>query len=147
VTVLISCDTNIFLYHLNANCVEHQAAKKFVEEQANNHEFAVCELVLAELYVLLRNPAVSDSPLSSKAAVQIVQHLRANPAWRVIDYPGNLMDEVWRMLQDGKLSRCGIFDLRLALTLRHHGVKVLATRNIKHFQGLGFEEIINPIDG
>jgi predicted nucleic acid-binding protein len=38
-----------------------------------------------------------------------------------------------------------IFDARLALTLRHHGVTEFATRNENHFAGFGFTRLWNPL--
>jgi hypothetical protein len=46
---------------------------------------AICELVLVELYVLLRNPAVLSNPLAPADAVSIVQTFRQHPAWVLID--------------------------------------------------------------
>ena len=36
-------------------------------------------------------------------------------------------------------------DAVLAATLRHHGVRVLYTRDTRHFQDAGFEKVIDPI--
>jgi hypothetical protein len=41
-------------------------------------------------------------------------------------------------------GRPRVFDVRLGLTLRHHGVAELATANIGDFQGLGFRRVFNP---
>ena len=38
-----------------------------------------------------------------------------------------------------------VFDARLALTLRHHGVTAFATANEKDFQEFGFERLWNPL--
>jgi hypothetical protein len=38
-----------------------------------------------------------------------------------------------------------IFDARLALTLRHHGVTEFATRNQAHFTPFGFHRVWNPL--
>jgi predicted nucleic acid-binding protein len=38
-----------------------------------------------------------------------------------------------------------IVDARLALTLRHHGVTVFATSNVKDFEGFGFTRVWNPL--
>lgn len=38
-----------------------------------------------------------------------------------------------------------LFDARLALTLRHHGVTELATCNTKDFQGYGFTRVWDPL--
>ena len=38
-----------------------------------------------------------------------------------------------------------MFDARLALTLRHHGVTEFATRNEAHFTHFGFTRVWNPL--
>lgn len=38
-----------------------------------------------------------------------------------------------------------VFDARLALTLRHHGVTELPTRNEAHLTGFGFTPLWNPL--
>ncbi|MBL8239332.1 MAG: PIN domain-containing protein [Bryobacterales bacterium] len=143
---MTSCDTNILLYAFNASCPEHARAYTYLRDQQQNESFAICELVLLELYVLLRNPAVVASPLSAKEAVRVVQQFRDNPRWRVIDYPGGLMPAIWRLAAQSHFPRQGILDARLAATLRHHGVREFATRNTAHFRNFGFDRLINPID-
>lgn len=141
-----SCDTNILLYALNTSCQEHAAARKYFDSVVGDHSFAVCELVLVELYVLLRNPKVLKAPLSAKEAAECCLQLRKNPAWRVIDYDTRISDAVWAVCSNTKLSGVSIFDTRLALTLEHHGIKEFATRNVKDFKRFSSLDIINPID-
>jgi uncharacterized protein len=143
---MISCDTNILFYAHNKDCPEFRAARGFMEKFAESEDFALCELVLVELYVLLRNPKLLPQPLSSKEAVHIIQVLRANPCWRIIDYPGDLMDAIWAYAARADVGRYQIYDARIAITLRHHGVTVFATRNVNHFKALGFDNILNPVD-
>lgn len=143
--MLISCDTNVLLYYLNEDCKEHLAARKFIESEWNNELFAICELVLVELYVLLRTPSVMIKPLSSLGAIKIVDQFRANPNWRVIDYPGTLMDKIWSLLKQKEFPRREIFDMRIALTLIHHGVTRFATHNPRHFAHYDFEKVFDPI--
>ena len=38
-----------------------------------------------------------------------------------------------------------LIDVRLALTLRYHGVTDFATANVKDFNGLGFARVWNPL--
>ena len=98
-----------------------------------------------ELYILLRNPAVVERPLGAVRAVEICQAYRANRHWRVIDYPGGLMSNIWRHAAESGRGRRTILDARLAYTLRHHGVTEFATRDLAHFQGFGFTEVWDPI--
>jgi predicted nucleic acid-binding protein len=98
-----------------------------------------------ELYGLLRNPAVLADPLPAHAAVKLVQALREHPRWELVDYPGGLMTEVWSHAAAPGFARRRVYDTRLALTLRHHGVTEFATANVKDFQGFGFTRVWNPL--
>ena len=146
---MISFDTNILLYSLNQDCTEYDDARAFFTSLPTAPgSVAVCELVLVELYVLLRNPAVIKSPLDPVEAVSLIQTFRQHPTWRLIDYPGDtaeVMDDVWRFATQPNTGRRVIFDARLALTLRHQGVKDFATRNESHFAGFGFSRVWNPL--
>lgn len=142
---MISVDSNILLYAHDSLCPEHQAAIEFVRSQAGNTKFALCELVLVELYVLLRNPAVLSRPLSAKDAVEVIQIYRANRHWRILESADGVMTQVWRLASDSAFSRRRIFDARLAFTLRRHGVAEFATRNVNDFRNFGFTKIWDPI--
>jgi hypothetical protein len=97
--------------------------------------------------VLLRNPAVVSNPLGAEDAAAVCRRFRGNPCWRVIDYPGGLMEEIWHRAGRPDAARRTIFDTRLALTLRHHGVTDFATGNVKHFEGFDFARVWDPLVG
>ena len=141
---MISIDTNIFLYAQNLDCREHLAAYNFLQECRNRNDIVVCELVLVELYVLLRNPSVLKRPLSSTQAVAICKVYRQNPQWRLVEN-APIMESVWGKANRPGFPRRRIFDIRLALTLKHHGVTDLATGNIQDFQDLGLHHVWNPV--
>jgi toxin-antitoxin system PIN domain toxin len=148
---VITFDTNLLLYALNKDCSEHSdACAFFTTLPTTPSAVVVCELVLIELYVLLRNPAVLKIPLTSAEAVSIVQAFRQHPTWALVDYPGDtttVMDGVWIRAFQPNLGHRAVFDARLALTLRHHGVTEFATRNEAHFSDFGFTRVWNPLHG
>lgn len=79
----------------------------------------------------------------------MIQGLRINPRWDVVDYPGpsaGLMDDLWRVSAAADFARRRVFDARLALTLRHHGVTEFATTNVKDFKDFGFSQVWNPLE-
>ena len=146
---MVSCDTNILYPACSARSPFHQAARDFFSEHARDDRFCVCEQALLELYCLLRNPVVSTPPLEPSVAVATVQRFRQNPFWSVVDVvPGEgIMERVWqRAAADGFAFR-RVFDVRLAMVLRHHGVTDFATRNTKDFRGCGFRRIWDPLGG
>lgn len=142
---MIACDTTILFPALESSHPDHGAARAWLESMVGNESFALCELVLTEVYTLLRNEAICSKPLSAAAAVALIENLRGNPAWLVLDHPGpGLMDKVWEVTRQTESAR-RIYDIRLALTLRHAGVRSFATANIRDFRSFGFEKVWNPL--
>ncbi|WP_067968836.1 TA system VapC family ribonuclease toxin [Mycolicibacter icosiumassiliensis] len=140
---MLSIDTNVLLYAANQDCAENDAAVAFLGECASRSDVAVCELVLMELYQLLRNPAVLQEPLDAPAAAAMCQAFRHNRRWALIEN-ASVMNEVWALAATPGIARRRLFDARLALTLRHHGIDEFATRNIKDFNEFGFSRVWDP---
>ncbi len=134
------------MYAFNLACPEHAKARAFLNEAWTDRDFVVCELSLSELYGLLRNPVLWPRPYSASDAVTLFHTLRSNPHWELVDYPGGLMDRVWRLAGEPEFARRAIFDARLSLTLRHHRVEEFATRNVNHFVGYSFSKVWNPLE-
>ncbi len=141
---MLSIDTNILLYALNRDADEFEAARDFLQDCSQRDDVAICDLVLVEIYNLLRNPAVINNPLPAREAGQICTQLRNNQRWAIIE-TAPIMTQLWQTVNQDEFPRRRIFDLRIALTVQHHGVTHWATRNLRNFQDLGFEQIINPI--
>lgn len=142
---MIAPDTNLLFAWLDRGNAAHASAVRWFGSHAESADFAVCELCLVELYGLLRNNALFVRPLSAIAAVESIQRLRHHPQWELIDYPGELMEQVWPRAAAPQFARRRIYDARLALTLRHHGVTEFATANVKDFEGFGFARVWNPL--
>lgn len=142
---MLSIDTNILLYAQNEDCPEHRPARAFIEECGSRDDVAICDLVLVDLYQLLRNRAVLNFPLNAPDAAAVCLKWRENPRWAVIEN-APIMDKIWVIAQRPDISRRAIFDARIALTLRHHGITEFATRNTRDFEGYGFSHLINPVD-
>lgn len=142
---MTAVDTNLLFAWLNENHAWHGLATAWMTKQMHNSELVLCELCLVELYGLLRNPAVVKRPLDAPAAVEVIRRLRSHPDWELVDCPSGRMEEVWSEAGKPGVARRRIYDLRLALALRHHGIEELATANPKDFDGLGFRRVWNPL--
>ena len=143
---MTAVDTNLLFAWLNRDHAWHKPAAAWFVGEAASPNLVLCELCLVELYGLLRNPAVVKRPLDAPAAVAVIERLRSHPQWELVDYPGGLMNEVWIASAQTGLARRRIYDTRLALTLRHHGVAEFATTNVKDFEGFGFTRVWNPLE-
>ena len=94
---MIAADTNLFVYAANPASDKYAPASRFFASMHTNPEFVVCELVLVELYIQLRNPAVMPRPLGAESAARVCQTLKQHPTWQHIDYNS----EVFRCFQPG----------------------------------------------
>jgi toxin-antitoxin system PIN domain toxin len=145
---MLSADTNLFLYAANPDCPQHAAASGFFREHSSaGSGFVLCELVLIEIYMQLRNPAILRTPLSAPAAADFCGRLRANPEWQLVDYEPAVSQRLWRWARSTPSAFRRIIDARLALTLQHHGVTEFATANVRDFEEFEFERLWNPIVG
>ncbi|RYD21057.1 MAG: PIN domain-containing protein [Verrucomicrobiaceae bacterium] len=144
--MIVSADTNLFLYAANPDSPHHAAARRFFTTQASGqNRFLLCGLVLVEVYMQLRNPAVFRKPKTAKEAAEFCQALRLNPAWEQADYEPEVAGPLWKWAADTTSGFRNIIDARLALTLRHHGVTHFATANERHFEGFGFDRVWSPL--
>ncbi|MBM4155154.1 MAG: VapC toxin family PIN domain ribonuclease [Lentisphaerae bacterium] len=143
---MTSCDTNILFHAACPRSPLHDKARGFLASHASDRDFSLCELSLVEFYGLLRNPTLLERPLSPAEAVELIQGYRRNRFWRILDYPGNLMNDLWQRAAQKGFARHRIYDARLALTLRHHGVEDFATRNMADFEGFGFARLWDPLE-
>ena len=109
---------------------------------------AISEFILAELYGLLRNPAVLKQPLDADEAVEVIETYRRHPRWRLIGFPVEsrpLHDALWQKARRKDFAFRRLYDARSALTLTDQGVTEFATVNVKDFEGLGFRKVWNPL--
>lgn len=141
---MISIDTNIFVYAQNADSPQHRKAFNFITACGQREDVVLCELVLVEVYLVLRSPAVLPRPLSAEQAAEMCLTYRRNPRWRLAEC-APVMDDVWGKAGDPGFARRGIIDARLALTLRRHGVDEFATANVKDFGDFGFRRVWDPL--
>lgn len=145
---MISIDTNVLFAALDADNALHPRASLFIESLAERADVAISELVLLELYILLRNPVVMRPPLTADAAVDVCESFRQHPVWQTIGFPHDsraFHDFFWPRLRSREFARRRAFDWRMALSLIQQGVTEFATVNEKDFQGLGFARVWNPL--
>jgi uncharacterized protein len=146
---VISFDTNILLPAVESEGSAHAKAAAFLVSLHDNDSVAVSELVLVELYGLLRNPAVLRKPLSAAKAATVCEAFRGHPRWQLIGFPTDsrtFHDAFWPRLREPSFARRRAYDWRIALTLLRQGVTEFATVNVKDFEGFGFKRVWNPLE-
>ncbi len=139
----VSVDTNLLVYAADPDSPHHEKAKSFILNQGE--DLILTQLVLVELYMLLRNKVVFKKPYSAQEAAQYCQTLARNPYWRCVDYMPEVQTKLWKWAENTNRGARNIIDARIAFTLQHHGVTHFATANVKDFQGLGFDKVWNPL--
>ena len=145
---MLSIDTNILLYGFNEDSPRHQVAYRWLSSIQREEGVAISEFILAELYGLLRNPAVLKHPLSADEAVDVILTYRSHPRWRLIGFPTEsrpLHDALWKRARASTFAFRRLYDARSALTMTTQRVTELATVNVKDFEGLGFRRVFNPL--
>ena len=142
---MISCDTNLFLHAANQNSPLFVPAREFLESQKDNRDFALCELIMFELYMQLRNPSIFAKPLSAVGSFEHCQVYRRNSNWQIIDYDPGITKKLWEWAKNSRKGFRLLIDARIALTLLHHGVQEFATANVKDFKEFGFQRVWDPL--
>ena len=145
---MLSVDANLLLYAFNNASPWHDESRAWLTSIQGDEDVAISELILAEFYGLLRNPAVLKHPLPADEAVEVIQTYRSHPRWRLIGFPIEsrpLHDALWQRARTKDFAFRKIYDTRSALTMTAQGVTELATVNVKDFEGLGFRKVWNPI--
>jgi toxin-antitoxin system PIN domain toxin len=141
---MLSFDTNLVVYALNHEAQECEAAQDFFDQIRDRVDVVVCDLMLIEVYLKLCNKRILQNPLSPREASSVCVSFRSNPKWHIVE-SAPVMKEVWEFAAKNNFAFRRIVDVRLALTLRHHGVTEFATSNAADFLDLGFEKLWNPI--
>ncbi len=144
----LSFDTNILFPAVQVADPRHEAAAAFLASTEGRTDVVVSELVLLELYVLLRNPAVVSRPAAPHEAVAVCEAFRSHPRWQVTGLPRGsrqFHDAMWPRLSTPGFARRRAYDWRMALSLLQHGVTEFATANVADFDGFGFARVWNPI--
>lgn len=147
-TAMMSIDTNILFHAVNRSSPKHEAAHAWISSISRLEDVALSEFVLAELYGLLRNPAVTPRPSNAREAVKVIEGYRSHPDWRILSFPErqrDLHDEVWRMARTDGFAFRRLFDIRTGISLRVQGVKEFATCNVKDFREVGFRKVWDPL--
>jgi uncharacterized protein len=122
--MIISVDTNLLFFALAKDRPEHRSTTAFINSLQDREEVLLSELILVELYRLLRNPAVVSKPLSASEATEVVQIWRQHPRWKITGFPPHsrdLHDTLWKLAAGSAFGYRRIYDARLALTLLQYG--------------------------
>jgi len=130
---LILLDTNILVYALNENAVQHGACFKLLEAAVNGQFPAVLvPQVLLECYSVVTSPRRVPNPLRPR---QILAEMRI---WRTTIPTLEVRTEALAELDHlaGATQRPGaeVYDLFLVAQMRTHRVREICTVNLRDFR-------------
>ena len=141
-------DTDILVYAHNTACSLHEEAKSFVVRQvlaSPDGEFVITHQTLFELFSVLTSQAVFPTPLQPETAWDVCRIYLEHPTVQKIAYEPPVIDLIAALLKEKPQRGKRFFDLKLAATLRYHGVTGLYTNNVRHFRDFGFLRVENPL--
>lgn len=145
---MLSIDTNVLFHATQPDSPSHALAYAWVAAQAERHDIVLSELMLAELYRLLRNPVVQTKPLTAPEAASVIDDYRRHPYWRTIGFPypdRPCHNAIWHKAAEPDFAYRRFYDARMAISLRQQGVDEFATANVDDFRDFGFVRLWNPL--
>ena len=138
-------DVNLLLYAIDEGSARHEPARAWVEERLSGTEtLAFSWVVLLAFIRLTTSPRVFQSPLSTSAALDLVDSWLAQPCVAVV-HPTSRHASVLRDLLE-PLGTAGNLttDAHLAALAIEHGAQLCSTdRDFSRFAGLRWA---NPLD-
>lgn len=125
---MIAIDTNILVDILVRSQPDHARASAWL--QRCKERLAMTHVNVAEILRLLTHPRVFASHMALRPAIDLLNHF-------IDDFDVAVLEESpvwWRDLQDSikhvpRLRGNEVFDARIALCLRHNGVRELCTKD------------------
>ncbi len=87
---MLTADTNLFIHAADPDSIFHDSAKRFFQWVSSEaDDFVVCELVLVEVYILLRNPSVFKKPYTAtEAAGKHFEDFGFQKVWNPLEESG-----------------------------------------------------------
>ena len=135
---MILVDTNVLVYSMNVASSKFRKAKEFLV--LNEGKICVAQQNLIEAYRVLTSKQAGLSPLEVGLKLSRIVKI-----FRKIIFP---TENTWKKTLEFARKRAiissKIFDVYLYFTALDNGVKVIATENVKDFEGLKGLEVVNP---
>jgi toxin-antitoxin system PIN domain toxin len=139
-------DTNILLYAANSDSEEHLSAIHFLKNTASGAaQSFFTEGILYEFLRVSTHPRVFPSPLTWRQATQFLRVFTGNPKFQIISAGADHWPLLEKLLKEithpaGNL----FFNIRTAVLMMEHGIKVIYTTDTDFLQFPDIE-VINPL--
>lgn len=123
---MIALDTNILIHFLNPSQNEHEKVKTWFAK--NTEPLATTHTNLAEVLRLITHPQVFQRPASLNQAITSLKSFLEYFSVAILKESDTWWEDLQELVHDiPTLKGNEIFDARIALCLRYHGVKEIFT--------------------
>lgn len=140
-----SVDTNILLYASDEASPEHGAARRFLEERAEDPDlFCLAWITVLGYQRIVTHPGIFSKPLSPQLAWQNVRNLLSLPRVRMVGEGQNFAEDFESLGKDIVIRGNLVPDAHLATILRENGVGLIYTMDTD-FRKFPFLKVINPL--
>ncbi len=142
---MIAVDTNLLVYAHRAGCPEHDAARRAIEEAANDASgWGIPCACILEFWSIVTHPSSLGGGSSPEIARQFIEALIVTGGAAIFPPPGSLAPRCMQVAR--QLGVCGsrIFDLQIGLTALDAGATELWTHD-SGFIGLPGLKVLDPL--
>ena len=140
-----SIDVNLLLYASDTQSPQHEAAKSFLLERADDPDlFCLSWLTLMAYQRMATHPGIFTAPLAPQKAWANILALLSLPRAQIIGEESSFPEDYAAATKEFPVRGNLVPDAHLAVVLREHGVKRLYTTDVD-FRKFDFLETINPL--
>jgi len=137
-------DTNVLVYALDADALQHAAARALLEAARDDTSATlfVSPQILCEFYSIVTNPRRVPKPLSAAEATAAITGLVA--FLHVLPVPAHAAQGLLDLLQRHPVTGGDVFDLLIVATMQANGVHRIYTFNAADFAVIPELSIVTP---
>jgi uncharacterized protein len=143
---LILVDANVLFHAIYPGGPEHRACRKLLEQwSSGDAPWYTTWSVLYEFLRITTHPRVLEKPWPLERAVEFVRTLVASGGLRVLEHTEEHLELLADCVRaDPSLRGSILHDLHIAVVMREHGIRRIATRD-RHFHAFDFLEVLDPL--
>lgn len=134
-------DSNILIYALNPSSPKHASARQFLSQEKKL--FLTQQNIFETIRIITHKKF--PKPLSSNQAVKVIGVL-LNTISRILPPTIQTPAITLELIKKYQISGTEVFDAYMVATLLSHGVKSIASDNVKHLGKYKEISVINPFE-
>jgi predicted nucleic acid-binding protein len=142
----ILLDTNILVHAYNKASPNQKKASDIVKKALKGEIDAyLAPQILYEFFAIVTNPKRVEHPLPLGEASDLCLDLWECREIEKVNPTPLVPKEVFKRAKELKLSRGGIFDCVLAITVQENKIEAIYTENVDDFKNYAFIKTVNPL--